>query len=176
VPVPIEQIKPGLVMHLDTSILRTRGGSLTNAERAHGQDKAVVGPHYFLILEVNPKDRTCLAVPLFSHPATGNEKLNEALKSGEPDRWRGQDSYFSRWQHWRIPLQAIPDASKDEESTPVTRRYYAAGSLENLQNIAAWQEDNRQAFRAVEAPRPTGGLTDAERERRRQALERAKGD
>lgn len=178
--VSVDEVKPGLVVHLDTDILRAIGGSKTNAEKTNAQDRAVVGPHYFLILEVDTTLRQCLAVPLFSKPADGSERLDANLKSGEPDKWANEDSHFSKWQHWHIPMEAIPAASENEESTRDSRRGYAIHSPKILQTMSAWKDRNRNAFRALDAPRAinspraVGNLTDAERERRRRALSQAK--
>lgn len=143
------EIKPGLVVHLDTSVLRSIGGSETNAETGPGGDRAVQGPHYFLIVTVDEKSRECVAVPLFSKGAPGSERLAEQLKSGLSEKWIGLPSYFSRWQHWRVPLSATPFASIDEESTPETRRQYAADAPEELERIAAWRGKNRAPFRPL---------------------------
>jgi len=115
----------------------------TNAKE--GRD--VRGPHYFLVLKV---DRDCCtAVPLFSCPASGSVQLDEPLKTGLPDKWCGQPSCFSQWQHWRIPLASIVSASGDEESDPATRRRYAASKPDCLNNILRWETRNHCSYRPV---------------------------
>lgn len=138
-----EEVKPGLVVHVDTAILRGRGGSVANA----GQDRAVQGPHYFLVLQADGV--TCVAAPLFSKSAPGSDLLDETKKAGLPDKWVGQDTYTSRWQHWRIPLANIEAASSDEESRPTNRRTYAADDPAELERILSWQEKNRNGYRPV---------------------------
>lgn len=144
-----QEVVPGLVVHQETSVLRQLGGSSTNAEATKTQDRAVVGPHYFLVVEVDAAGAVCTAVPLFSASAPGSERLVENLKSGLPALWIGQDSYFSRWQHWRIPVQAVVQASINEQSTPADRRRYAVGNPQALTTIAQWQARNRAPFRAL---------------------------
>jgi hypothetical protein len=144
----VEEVKVGLVVHLDTAALRKLGGSKTNAQITESEDRAVEGPHYFLVTKLDREDGTCLAVPLFSGSAPGSEKLDEDKKSGHPDNWLGSDSYFSHWQHWVIPLSDIPEASANEESSPDSRRSYAADP-EDFEAINKWVGKNICDFRAV---------------------------
>jgi hypothetical protein len=146
--VSVGEVRAGLVVHLDTDHLRTLGSCETNAEQGDIDDRAVRGPHYFLVLEVDDKLGRCVAVPLFSQWAPGSELLQDSLKAGYAGKWRGEDSYFSRWQQWRIPLQHIGSASGSEESEPGDRRTYNASTGE-LARILSWQGKNRNAFRAV---------------------------
>jgi len=141
------EVSAGLVVHLDTQVLRDRGGAATNAEVSNGHDRAVHGPHYFLILQVDAD--TCIAAPLFSNRAPGSDVLDDARKAGLADKWVGQATYTSRWQHWRIPLASIEVASADEESESGNRRTYAKGDVAELRRILAWQAKNRCAYRAV---------------------------
>ena len=141
------EVVPGLVVHLDTDELRHLGGSSTNAEASNEQDRAVVGPHYFLIVEAAAGQ--CVAVPLFSRYAPGSELLQERLKARLPDKWRGEDSYFSRWQHWRTPISCVAAASGTEESSTQERRAYAADNPDVLATIAGWQNRNRAPYRAL---------------------------
>jgi hypothetical protein len=168
-----DEVRPGLLVHLDTAILRERSGSMTNAEPT----RAVVGPHYFLVLEVDRIGGSCLAVPLFSKRGDGRIKLEEDLKSGEPEKWIGEDSYFYKWQHWQIPLDSIATASVNDESLPNNRRRYADNEPKKLAEIAAWKDKNHCQFCPVAGTTPTveaSGLTDAEKARRHLALERAR--
>jgi hypothetical protein len=141
------EVVPGLVVHLDTDELRRIGGASTNAEVSRGQDRAVVGPHYFLVVAV--AGGLALAVPLFSRFAPGSELLEESLKSGLPAKWLGEDSYFSRWQHWRIPVTSVAAASDTEESSSQDRRRYAVRTPASLAAIASWQARNRAPYRAL---------------------------
>jgi hypothetical protein len=140
------EVQPGVVVHIDTEILRTLGGSFTNAEKKNGVDRAVYGPHYFLVLSVS--EDTALAVPLFSNLAPGSERLDESMKSGLADKWIGETSFFSRFQHWKIPVSAIEAASGNEEAVPANRRRYAAQNPSVLAVIGSWQAKNRCDFRA----------------------------
>ena len=141
------EVTAGLVVHLDTDELRRIGGSQTNAERTQTEDRAVVGPHYFLVVEVD--EINAVAVPLFSKYAPGSEHLSENRKSGLAEKWLNEQSFFSRWQHWHIPVAALAASSSTEESEPNNRRRYAAAEPAALQAIAAWQAKNRAAFRAL---------------------------
>jgi hypothetical protein len=144
-----DEVVPSLVAHLDTSVLRSLGGCKTNAEIEKGVDRAVMGPHFFLVLEVDAACRACLAVPLFSKKAAGSQPLDETLKSGLGEGWIGKESRFSKWQHWRIPLGSMGPASLRERSHRGNRRRYAAGYLAALQEIARWQDSNRAPWRDV---------------------------
>jgi hypothetical protein len=144
-PVAMSDVAPGLVVHLDTTILRAYGGSFTNADPNGGLDRAVQGPHYFLVLDV--ASGVALAVPLFSKATPGSERLDDTAKAGLPAKWIGETSYFSRYQHWKIPVAALVAASGDEESTAATRRTYGVGRANILPAIAAWQGKNRCGYR-----------------------------
>ncbi len=137
----------GLVVHLDANLLRELGGSSTNAELSKSEDRAVERPHYFLILDLD--DDVAVATPLFSKYAPGSEPLEEKLKSGLPDKWRGEPSYFSRWQHWRIPLSAIPASSAEDQSETGSRRMYATNDKDVLARAASWICKNRACWRPL---------------------------
>ncbi|WP_133364624.1 hypothetical protein [Qipengyuania sediminis] len=141
------EVRPGLVVHIDTSVLRSLHCCETNAEVKDGYDRAVVGPHYFLVIKI--LGDIALAVPLFSKTAPGNELLREELKSGLADKWIGEPSYFSRWQHWRIPPFALAAASAAEESGPNNRRAYATQAHEAIGSIGEWATKNRCEWRKV---------------------------
>ncbi len=108
---------------------------------------AVEGPHYFLVLKVD-EDR-CTAVPLHSESSGPRRQLQESLKTGLADKWIGQESWYSPWQHWRIPLVSIAAASGDEESDSTNRRQYAADNPECLDAILRWETKNRYPYRPV---------------------------
>ena len=73
------EVSAGLVVHLDTPVLRNLGGAETNAEVSNAHDRAVQGPHYFLVLKVDAG--ACIATPLFSQSAPGSDELDEAHKA-----------------------------------------------------------------------------------------------
>jgi hypothetical protein len=145
--VKASEITPGLVVHIDTAVIRRLGHAQTNAEVSGTHDRAVRGPHYFLVLFV--QGDMCTATPLFSSPAPGSDLLEESKKSGLATKWIGVASYTSRWQHWRMPLASIEPASSAEESSPGDRRTYAAGDEQILARILAWQDRNRCAYRPL---------------------------
>lgn len=146
-----DEVRPGLVAHLSPQVLRELGGATTNAELTGDDDRAVADEHEFLILCVDEANEVALAVPLFSKPAVGNVRLDEAKKGGLPDGWIGvgRESYFSRWQHWWIPLSSFPMASSDDFTNPTTRHTYAEGAETELASIAGWRLKNRSDFRGV---------------------------
>ena len=98
------EVQPGLVVHLDTQHLRASGGSSTNA-KVDQVDRAVVGPHYFLILEVT--NGIALAAPLYSTDDKDRIRLAAGHKVGFADQWKNAPSYFFKWQFWEIPVDAL---------------------------------------------------------------------
>ena len=143
-----DEVVAGLVVKLDTVMLRTIGGSQTNAERGAAGDRAVAGVHDFLVLGVDEKSGVCTAVPLFEKTAVGNQPLDPAKKSGGA-QWLSVNSFFSRWQHWRIPMSAVVAASVSDESVPENRPRYAADDPIALADIRTWETRNRSPYRAA---------------------------
>lgn len=141
------EIVPGLVVHLDTGKIRSLGGAKTNACLEGDSDRAVVDPHYFLILKVEGDFVT--AVPLFSRGKAGSQKLEEGLKAGYPDKWKNAPSFYSKWQHWLIPIDSIVKSSESEESSAGDRRIYAKGKQQKIDYILNFQKKNRCEFRSV---------------------------
>lgn len=144
-----EEVAVGLVVHLDTTVLRTLGGCQTNAERGANGDRAVVGLHDFLVVGVDPHSGLCTAVPLFPKTAVGNQPLVESKKAGRATHWIGAESFFSHWQHWRIPIASIVVAAISDDTTPATRRRYAPEDRTALDDIRNWEKRNRSPYRAV---------------------------
>lgn len=138
-----DDIQPGLVILLDTEVLRREGGSLTNAQATADEDRAVTGAHDFLIVQVDATARRAMALPLFPRSAPGSAPLDDKLRGG-PGEWMAQPVYYSRWQHWRIPLEALTAAAGD---APGERRTYAWNSADTLQDLANWSTRNRCMFR-----------------------------
>ena len=143
-----EEVVAGIVVHLDTTMLRSIGGSETNAERAPAGDRAVAGAHDFLVLGVDAPTGMCTAVPLFEKTAVGNQPLDSGKKAGH-DKWLGAHSFFSRWQHWRIPVSSVVAASVPDDTTRDTRRRYAADDPVALADIRTWERRNRSPYRAA---------------------------
>ncbi|MES2524512.1 MAG: hypothetical protein V4617_17570 [Gemmatimonadota bacterium] len=145
----LEEIRPGVVAALDTTILRGLGGSLTNAVSGPEGDRAVVDVHRFLVVHVDAATATCTAVPLYDRGAVGNQPLDDAKKSGPGEGWIGAEWFFSRWQHWRIPLTAVVEASVAEDTNLSERRSYATADRSALDDIRVWESRNRAAYRPV---------------------------
>lgn len=143
------EIAPGLVVRLDTTALRARGDSQTNAVSGSDGDRAVTGSHDFLVVGVDHRTGLCTAVPLFPKAAVGSQPLEDERKSGLADGWQGVELYFSRWQHWRIPADSLVAASADDPATPDDRRRYAAGDGAALDDIRAWESRNRASYRSA---------------------------
>ncbi len=141
-----EDVAAGLVVRLDTTILRERGGSLTNAVLSPDGDRAVTGETDFLILSVDVKSGMCTAVPLFPKSAVGNQPLEADKKTG-PKAWKETITYFSRWQHWRVPIASIVAASRVDDSAWDTRRYYSQTDRSPLDDVKNWEGRNRAAYR-----------------------------
>ncbi len=148
-PVTPEDITAGLVVTLDTTLLRALGNAQTNAVRGPEGDRAVAGTHDFLVVGVDSMTGVCTAVPLFGKSAVGNQPLVDARKAGRTVGWIGTDVYFSRWQHWRIPMASLVEASGAETTTTADRRRYAADDRSTLDDIRAWESRNRERYRPV---------------------------
>jgi hypothetical protein len=145
-PLSPSEIAPGIVARIDTNLLRTMGGSLTNAQASADEDRAVTGVHDFLVVSADPASESYLALPLFPRSAPGSAPLDPALQAG-PEEWRGPAVFYSRWQHWQIPGAALAAASESEPSEASERRTYASGNKDALQDLANWATRNRCAFR-----------------------------
>lgn len=142
-----DEIEAGLVVRLDTEVLRAAGGSRTNATRSDAEDRAVRGTHDFLVLAVDPSAATVLAVPLFPKTAPGSSPLDQRKRAGDVDGWLAAPAFYSHWQHWRIPIDAVIAASAADPGTPGTRRRFAVSDRDALQDAANWATRNRNAFR-----------------------------
>ena len=146
-PLTQDEIIAGLVVRLDTTVLRTRGDCQTNAVNGPNGDRAVVGSHDFLIVAVDKSSGVCTAVPLFTKSAVGNTPLVDRRKSGRADNWIGADKYFSHWQHWRIPIASLIAAWEPDDTSADDRRRYASGDSSTLDDIRVWESRNRSAYR-----------------------------
>jgi len=142
-------LSPGHILLLDSTQLRTLGGSMTNAVLGPEGDRAVTDARHFLIVGVNMARTVCTAVPLFTTTAVGNQPLEESKKSGGADEWTGSPWYFSRWQHWRIPLASAAAASIEEPTDTDSPRRYAVGDSSTLDDIKNWETRNRAEYRFV---------------------------
>lgn len=142
-----EDVTPGLVVQLDTAVLRALGGCQTNAVLGPEGDRSVVGTQPFLLVGLDAAAGRCTAVPLFAKTAVGNQPLEDGKKSGRADEWIGTDTFFSRWQHWRIPVASVVAALADDPATTANRRRYAATDRSALDDIKNWEGRNRAAYR-----------------------------
>ncbi|QJR37702.1 hypothetical protein [Gemmatimonas groenlandica] len=142
-----EEVTPGLVIQLDTATLRALGGCQTNAVLGPEGDRSVVGTQDFLLVGLDAASGRCTAVPLFAKTAVGNQPLESGKKTGPADQWIGTDTYFSRWQHWRIPVASVVAASAGDPTAPANRRRYAASDRSALDDIKNWEGRNRAAYR-----------------------------
>jgi len=145
----LPEIVPGVVVRLDTQLLRSIGGSETNAQRTDTEDRAVSDVHDFLVVAVNMNASTCMAVPLFPKSSPGSAPLTPPKRQGDIGTWLAEDVHYSRWQHWRIPLSAFSIASASDPGEVGARRSYALGDADTLQDLANWATRNRCAFRGV---------------------------
>jgi hypothetical protein len=147
VPITTSDITPGRILSVDTTLLRERGDSDTNAILGPEGDRAVTGTHPFLIVAVDAARGQCTAVPLFTKTAVGNQPLDDAKKSGMPDGWKGTDWFFSRWQHWRVPLEALVAAAPDDAWNAAPPRRYGIGDTSTLNEVRNWETRNRASYR-----------------------------
>jgi hypothetical protein len=51
----------------------------------------------------------------------GHQPLEDGEKSGRAEQWIGPDTCFSRWQHWRIPIDSVVAASAADPATATDR-------------------------------------------------------
>jgi len=145
----LPEIVPGVVTRLDTQLLRSTGGSETNAQLTDTEDRAVTDVHDFLVVAVDMKAGVCTAVPLFPRSSPGSAPLTPDKRQGDIGTWRTEDVHYSRWQHWRIPISAVSIASTDDPGDVGNRRSFALGDADTLQDLANWATRNRCAFRSV---------------------------
>ena len=147
--IDVAEIVPGLVARLDTQQLRAIGGSETNAQVTETEDRAVTDVRDFLVVAIDAATATCTAIPLFPKSSPGSAPLEAKKQWGNIEGWLTDPVHYSRWQHWRIPLAAVPDASAADPGSAGARRSYAAGDADTLRDLANWATRNRCAFRAV---------------------------
>jgi hypothetical protein len=144
------EVVPGVVVHVESDQLRGQ-----RAESNADPQRIVIGPHYFLVLSVNGNTVTC--VPLYSDRARranfdrGPDKvlLPEGGKSGHADDWLGEDTFYSKWQFWRVHVNDLCAASGSDRSPQQDRRKYAANAPAALRQIAEWITRNRNGFQPV---------------------------
>jgi hypothetical protein len=146
-PLSPSDITPGLVLLVDTTQLRALGSSQTNAELGASGDRAVTGTTDFLVVGMDRGTGVCTAVPLFPKAAVGNQPLDDEHKRGGDAAWRETPTYFSRWQHWRVPVDALIAALDPSESQRVEHRQYATGDGPVLDDIRVWESRNRAEYR-----------------------------
>jgi hypothetical protein len=77
----------------------------------------------------------------------GNQPLVDEYKSGSASGWKGSDVYFSRWQHWRIPVDVIQHAIADDSAPTESRRRYSGSDSSVLDDIRVWESRNRAEYR-----------------------------
>ncbi len=94
-----DELLSGLVIQLDTELLGQLGNSRTSAEKTPEEDRAVVGPHAFVVLTANATERLAFLYPIFSEWAPGSSRLEEEKKSGLLRNWAGVALHSSKWQH-----------------------------------------------------------------------------
>ncbi len=143
------ELLPGVVLQVDADALRATGRASTNAEIAGAMDRAVQGPHAFLVLEVNAAQASALLMPVFSEWAPGSETLRETEKSGRQLGWAATRLYVNRWQHWEAPLADIALHSGLELTQPGQRRHYAAANPGELARLSAFKLQNRAPWRQL---------------------------
>ncbi|MEP6729769.1 MAG: hypothetical protein ABJE10_03980 [bacterium] len=145
----LPEIVPGVVARIDTQLLRSTGGSETNAATTDTEDRAVTDERDFLVVAVNSNAGTCTAIPLFPKSSPGSAPLDPSQRQGDVGSWLIDDVHYSRWQHWRVPISAFSIASTNDPGDVGARRSYALGDADTLQDLANWATRNRCAFRNV---------------------------
>jgi hypothetical protein len=142
----LSEIRPGLVVRLDTAVLRSLGGSETNAQATPDEDRAVTGVHDFVVVATNAATSVSMLLPVFPRSAPGSAPL-DASKMHGPSEWASTPWFYSRWQHWRVPHASIVAASSGDPSSSGARRTYAEGDVDALRALENWATRNRCGFR-----------------------------
>lgn len=93
-----KDITVGLALFLDPEVLQRERATWTGEETDR-----ILGPHYFLCLEVGPREGRWL--PLFSSVRFDRMPL-EAAKTGHP-AWTGKTSYYDPNQLWTARHDAV---------------------------------------------------------------------
>ena len=107
----------------------------------------MTGAHDFLIVARDAKTDILLAVPLFSRSSPGSAPLKDTKRAGDVGTWLTDDVHYSRWQHWRFPAASAAQASDNDPGDVGSRRSFALGDADTLQDLANWAARNRNAFR-----------------------------
>ncbi len=140
------EIRPGLVVRLDTALLRALGGAETNAQRSEDEDRAVTDVHDFIVVATNDAAASSMLLPIFPRSAPGSAPLDPSRMRG-PAGFTGVPWFYSRWQHWRVPNISIVAASAGDPGAEGDRRTYAEGNVDALRELENWASRNRCAFR-----------------------------
>lgn len=140
------EIRPGLVVRLDTALLRALGGAETNAQRTEEEDRAVTDVHDFVVVATDGAAASSMLLPIFPRSAPGSAPLDPSRMRG-PAEFTIVPWFYSRWQHWRIPHAAIIAASANDPGAEGNRRSYAEGEVDALRELENWASRNRCAFR-----------------------------
>lgn len=148
VAVAFKEIVPDLIVHCDPAQLIQQGGCKTTA--IAGKD--VQGPHYFLILSVSSEGE-CLCIPLYSEKERGFtndwEMLVPGAKSGKAELWTDCDSYFFKWQFWKVPRTSFETASRTDDSSSTNRRRYGENDASLLSAIQGYLSRAKQPWRSL---------------------------
>ena len=142
------EIRPGLNVFLDAGTLVTLPGVLTNTRRVAGEDRAADDFRPFLVVQVEA-DGVCLCVPLFSKWKKDRLQLDRKLKTGPGKGWIERDSFFSPFQFWIIPTEALIAASTAEMNGIGNRQRYADAEPEALTKIAAYRNSSDTDYHAL---------------------------
>lgn len=99
----IDEITPGLVLHLEPSVLVAGGATCTCTE-----DRRVRGPHWFVCVEINGESGRWW--PIYSRNGVGRVVLTSRGRSGHP-KWTSSECYYHTGQVWSAPHRVIVAAA-----------------------------------------------------------------
>lgn len=118
-----EEIALGLVLHLDPDALEAEGGTFTGPVSAR-----VLGPHFFLCVDVDQEARSGSWVPLFSEQGAGRAAIDKASAYGHP-KWTSGESYYHPDQVWSATHASVVVAAGRDLSRPGARNGIGDGAV-----------------------------------------------
>ena len=128
-----DDLKPGLVLHLDPISLKQGGGQHYSPDGFR-----VPGDHYFLCVLVEEDESYW--VPLSSKPGELRLKLERSEKRGHPT-WTQSDTYAVASQFWRASSRAVIESARvaNERSQRGNRNSLTSEAVELVARaLRAW--------------------------------------
>ena len=111
------EIRAGIVLHLDPDSFETHGGKFCGREGYRVQ-----GCHFFLC--ASHGDGFGLWLPVFTNPGPGRIRVPAKGRRGHP-KWLNGEAHIHTRQRWDAPVAAVVQAARDggELSVPGRRNW-----------------------------------------------------